>query len=50
VTLSTAEVTYVVAMHAAKECIWLHHLTGEILPPQPKSITLHLLLPQHEVT
>jgi len=32
VTLSTAEAEYVVAMHAAKECIWLHRLTGKLFP------------------
>ena len=32
VTLSTAEAEYVAATHAAKECIWLRRLTGEILP------------------
>jgi hypothetical protein len=32
VTLSTAEAKYVAAMHAAKECIWLRHLIGEIFP------------------
>jgi hypothetical protein len=41
VTLLTAEVEYVAATHAAKECIWLHHLTGEILPTQSGSITLY---------
>src|SRR6266850_1234621 len=41
VTLSTAEAEYVVATHATKECIWLHHLTGDILPPLPESTTLH---------
>jgi len=41
VTLSTVEVEYVVAMHAAKECIWLHRLAGDILPPLPESTTLH---------
>jgi hypothetical protein len=41
VTLSTAEVEYVAATHATKECIWLHRLTGEILPIQSKSITLY---------
>jgi hypothetical protein len=41
VTLSTAEAEYVVVMHTTKECIWLHHLTGEILPTQPESMTLH---------
>ena len=41
VTLSTAEVEYVVVMHATKECIWLRHLTGEILPIQSESITLY---------
>jgi len=32
VTLSTAEAEYVVAMHAAKECIWLCCLTGKLFP------------------
>jgi hypothetical protein len=32
VMLSTVEVEYVVVMHAAKECIWLHRLTGELFP------------------
>jgi hypothetical protein len=32
VTLSTAEAEYVAATHAAKECIWLHRLTGELFP------------------
>jgi hypothetical protein len=41
VTLSTAEVEYVAVTHAAKECIWLHRLTGEILPTQSESITLY---------
>jgi hypothetical protein len=41
VTLSTAEAEYVAAMHATKECIWLHRLTGEILPIQSESITLY---------
>jgi ribonuclease HI len=41
VTLSTAEVEYVAVTHATKECIWLRHLTGEILPTQSKSITLY---------
>jgi hypothetical protein len=41
VTLSTAEVEYVVVTHTAKECIWLCRLTGEILPTQSKSITLY---------
>src|SRR6267142_7021141 len=41
VTLSTAEAEYVAAMHAAKECIWLRRLTGDILPPLPESTTLH---------
>jgi hypothetical protein len=41
VTLSTAEAEYVAAMHAMKECIWLHCPTGEILPTQSKSITLY---------
>src|SRR6267142_712036 len=41
VTLSTAEVEYVAVMHATKECIWLCHLAGDILPPFPESTTLH---------
>jgi hypothetical protein len=41
VTLSTEEAEHVTAMHAAKECIWLHRLTGEILPTQSESITLY---------
>jgi hypothetical protein len=41
VTLSITEVEYVVATHTTKECIWLCHLTGEILPTQSKSITLY---------
>jgi len=41
VTLLIVEVGYVVAMHAAKECIWLHCLAGDILPPLPESTTLH---------
>jgi len=40
-TLSTAEVEYVVATHAAKECIWLRCLTGDILLPLSESTTLH---------
>ena len=32
VTLSTAEAEYVAATHAAKECIWLRRLIGEIFP------------------
>jgi len=41
VTLSTAEVEYVAVTHTAKECIWLHHLAGDILLPLPESTTLH---------
>ena len=41
VTLSTAEAEYVAATHAAKECIWLRRLTGEILPPVTEPTTLH---------
>jgi hypothetical protein len=37
ITLSTAEVEYVAATHATKECIWLQCLLGEIL-----SVTLTL--------
>jgi hypothetical protein len=40
VTLSTAEAEYVAAMHAAKECIWLHHLTGELFPSLHTQTTL----------
>src|SRR5712664_3645063 len=32
VTLSTAEAEYVAATHAAKECIWLRRLMGELFP------------------
>jgi len=32
ITLSTAEAEYVAATHAAKECIWLRCLIGEIFP------------------
>ena len=32
VTLSTAEAEYIAATHAAKECIWLRRLIGEIFP------------------
>src|SRR6266850_662180 len=41
VTLSTAEVEYVVAMHAAKEGIWLRRLTGEILTSKLESMMLY---------
>jgi transposase InsO family protein len=41
VTLSTAEAEYVAATHAAKECIWLRRLTGDILPPTAEPMTLH---------
>jgi len=41
VTLSTVEAEYVVATHTTKECIWLHRLAGDILPPLPESTTLH---------
>ena len=39
--LSTAEVEYVAATHAAKEGIWLHCLTGEILTSKPELMTLY---------
>jgi len=32
VMLSTAEAEYIAAMHAAKECIWLCRLIGELFP------------------
>jgi len=36
-----AEVEYIVAMHATKESIWLHCLTGDILPPNEEPMTLY---------
>jgi len=41
VTLSTAEAEYVAAMHAVKECIWLHCLIGELFPSLITWTTLH---------
>ena len=41
VTLSTAEVEYVAATHAAKECIWLRRLIGELFPSLITRTTLH---------
>jgi hypothetical protein len=40
VMLSTAKAEYIVAMHAAKEVIWLHCLIGELFP---NSLTLMTL-------
>jgi hypothetical protein len=40
VTLSTAEAEYVAATHAAKECIWLRRLTGELFPSLHTQTTL----------
>jgi hypothetical protein len=40
VTLSTAEVEYVAATHATKECIWLRRLTGELFPSFNTTTTL----------
>jgi hypothetical protein len=40
VMLSTAEVEYVAAMHATKECIWLRCLTGELFPSFNMTTTL----------
>ena len=40
VTLSTAEAEYVAATHAAKECIWLRRLTGELFPSLTTTTTL----------
>jgi len=47
VMLSTAEVEYVAAMHAAKEGIWLRCLTGEILTSKPELMTLYCDNQQH---
>ena len=41
VTLSTAEAEYVAATHAAKECIWLRCLIGEIFPRLITQTILH---------
>jgi hypothetical protein len=41
VTLSTAEAEYVAATHAAKECIWLRRLIGELFPSLIRQTTLH---------
>ena len=41
VTLSTVEAEYVAAMHAAKECIWLHHLIEELSPSPLSTTTLY---------
>jgi len=41
VMLSTAEAEYIVAMHATKEGIWLHCLTGEILTSKLESMTIY---------
>jgi transposase InsO family protein len=41
VTLSTAEAEYVAATHAAKECIWLRRLIGELCPTILSTTTLH---------
>jgi hypothetical protein len=38
--LSTAEAKYVAATHAAKECIWLRRLTGELFPSLHTQTTL----------
>jgi len=35
------EAEYIAVMHAAKESIWLHCLTGDILPPSEESMTLY---------
>jgi hypothetical protein len=40
VMLSTAEAEYVAATHAAKECIWLHRLIGELFPSIISKTTL----------
>ena len=41
VTLPTAEAEYITAMHAIKECIWLCHLIGELLPSPLSTTTLY---------
>ena len=41
VTLSTVEAEYVAAMHAAKECIWLCCLIGELSPLPLSTTTLY---------
>ena len=41
VTLSTAEAEYMATMHAAKECIWLRRLIGELFPAILSTMTLH---------
>jgi hypothetical protein len=42
VTLSMAEAEYVAVMHAAKECIWMHRLIGELFPLSVvKTTTVH---------
>ena len=41
VTLSTAEAEYVAATHAAKECIWLRRLLGQIFPFPDAPTTLY---------
>ena len=41
VTLSTVEAEYVAATHAAKECIWLHHLIEELSPSPLSTTTLY---------
>ena len=41
VMLFIAEVEYVAMMHTAKESIWPHHLTGDILPPSEEPMTLY---------
>ena len=39
VTLSTAEAEYVAATHAAKECIWMRRLIGELFPSSVSETT-----------
>ena len=41
ITLSTAEAKYVAAMHAAKECIWLHRLTEPLFGTTSTPTTLY---------
>ena len=41
VILSTAEAEYVAVTHAAKECIWLCHLIGELSPSPLSTTTLY---------
>ena len=41
VTLSTVEAKFMAMTHAAKECIWLRRLIGELFPTILSTMTLH---------